>query len=188
MRSALPCHRQVTLGPPRVHVLGGRDHESDVDIRGEDLLFRLDRCDLPREGRLSLDPAMDRRDRFAMPQRHPVAHGRQLPSVVAQMAAGSSAQRFFAVVQQVFRAEVRDDTRRRESLAGEQRKTFLKPAIPAQQRKLGCELKGQLEVLRKKTIGRKSVRPDGGARGLLRRRPTAGKRSFRLQPSNYLLL
>src|SRR5258706_1269040 len=38
-----------------------------------------------------------------------------------------------------------------------------------------------------KTIGRKSVRPDGGARGLLRRRPTAGKRSFRLQPSSYLL-
>src|SRR5260370_34903708 len=38
-----------------------------------------------------------------------------------------------------------------------------------------------------KTIGRKSVRPNGGARGLLRRRPTAGKRSFRLQPSSYLL-
>ena len=95
-----------------------------------------------------------------MAESDPVAHGRQLASVIAQMAAGSGAQRFLAVVQQVFRAEVRDDARGRVPLAGEQRETFLKPVIPAQQRELGGELKGQLEFLRKNTI-RRNVGPPG---------------------------
>src|SRR6266478_8303896 len=103
---------------------------------------------------------MDGPDRLAMAQRHPVAHSRQLATVIPQMAAGSSAQRFLAVVQQVFRAEIRDYARGRVSLAGEQRETFLKPVIPAQQRELGGELKRQLEVLRMNTI-RRTVGPPG---------------------------
>src|SRR5258708_33937398 len=95
-----------------------------------------------------------------MAQSNPVAHGRELSPVVAQMAAGSGAQRLLAVVQQVFRAEVRDDARGRQPFVGEQRETFLKPVVPAQRPKLGCEVKGQLEVLRKKN-DRTEIGPPG---------------------------
>ena len=80
-----------------------------------------------------------------MSQRDPVTDRGLLAAVVPQMAPGSSAQRFFAVVQKVFRAEVRHHTRGRVTLVGELRETFLEPFIPAQKGELRNELKGQLE-------------------------------------------
>src|SRR5438445_5092089 len=108
-----------------------------------------------------------------MSQRDPVTDRGLLAAVVPQMAPGSSAQRFFAVVQKVFRAEVRHHTRGRVTLVGELRETFLEPFIPAQKGELRNELKGQLESSgenERAVIGP----PDGGLLSeQLRRRPTA---------------
>ena len=120
----------------RVDVRRRGDHECDVDIRREGLFARLHAGRLAREHRAALDDAVY----DSAIHGHPVPDGRVDP-------ARGGTPGYGAVMDDVLRGEVRDDTRGHGTGFRDRFELFVEVGIPAQQGEPGIKVR-QLKILR----------------------------------------